>query len=174
MDIETVRKTILHDAPGITKGLLQRWNDMTAREPWWTTDHVDSDHLVELIRMTARAALTQPVTQDDAAGFVETALAHGRDRRSDGHRDTVIHQEFVLLRRALRADLRERIGGEPAVHEAISRLDGALNHAEIASLHGYHEHDLPDDSARNAPARLTQEWVDRCEDWPAGEASGAG
>lgn len=167
--MDTVRNTIAADAAGVARSVLERWDRILSEEPWWSTSHVDSDHLVELVRATADAALAEDVDEGISTRFIETALRHGRDRRDDGHRDTVIHQEFVLLRRALREDLRERCGMAPGTHEATSRLDGALNHAEIASLHGYHERELPPESALHAPDRLRREWVRIREGWPLAE-----
>ena len=162
----TIRDVIWEDAPGIVARVLTRWKAMAEKEPWWSTDHVDADHLEELIRATADAALSPEPDEGVARHFVETAVIHGRDRRTDGHRDTVVHQEFVLLRRALRADLKEQLGVTPDTHRAISRLEMALSHGEIASLHGYHELDLPSDSVRHAPVRLAREWLKIMADWP--------
>jgi hypothetical protein len=164
--MEEVRKVIGETAPAVVRSVLDRWNRILIDEPWWSTSQVDSDHLVELVRHTADAALGDP-NEETVAEFVATAMEHGRDRRGDGHKDTVVHQEFVLLRRALRAELLERCEASPATHAAIARLNGALNHAEIASLYGYHEPELPADSAAKAPARLTRDWLDIREAWPA-------
>lgn len=170
--MESIRETIGENAQAIVERVLARWKAICEKEPWWRMEHVDADHLQELIRATAEAALRVEPDEAVARHFVETALAHGRDRRTDGHRDTVVHQEFVLLRRALRDDLKEHLGVTLATHRAISRLDMALSHAEIASLHGYHELDLPRDSTAHAPDRLAREWLRVMADWPRDPPTG--
>jgi hypothetical protein len=166
--MESIRQTIIDDAPAVVTRVLDRWKAVSVDEPWWDMEHVDADHLHELVRVTAEAALDEEPDEDTVRRFVLTARDHGRDRREDGHRDTVVHHEFVLLRRALWADIKEQHGVSAASHGAMTRLAVALSHAEIASLHGYHELDLPRDSAARAPERLVQEWLRLRADWPAG------
>jgi hypothetical protein len=165
--MKSIRQTIVDDAPTVVARVLERWNADTAEEPWWNMEHVDADHLHQLVQATADAALEDEPTEDTVRRFILTARDHGRDRRNDGHRDTVVHHEFVLLRRALWADIKEQHGANAASHRAMTRLSMALSHAEIASLHGYHELDLPPDSVARAPERLTQEWLRLLADWPA-------
>jgi hypothetical protein len=164
--MNVIRETIIDDAATVVTRVLARWERICDTEPWWRTDHVDADHLHDLVRATADAALRDGPDDTVARRFVKIAMAHGRDRRTDGHRDTVVHQEFLLLRRALRDDLKQHFGATPAVHRAIGRLETALSHAEIASLHGFHELDLPADSAEQAPDRLSREWLQIMTDWP--------
>lgn len=164
--MKSIRETISADAQTVVERVLARWERICDSEPWWRTDHVDADHLHALVQATAEAALRNDAEDAVARRFVEIAMAHGRDRRTDGHRDTVVHQEFLLLRRALREDLKEHFGATSVVHRAITRLEMALSHAEIASLHGFHELDLPRESAEHAPDRLTREWRQIMADWP--------
>ncbi|NIP83195.1 MAG: hypothetical protein GWM90_29780 [Gemmatimonadetes bacterium] len=170
--VRSIRRTICEDAPAVVDRVLARWQAICDREPWWRMEHVDADHLNELVRATADAALRDDPDEGIARHFVATALAHGRDRRTDGHRDTVVHQEFLLLRRALRDDLKEQFGTTPVTHRAMTRLETALSHAEIASLHGFHELDLPAEAARNAPDRLSREWLRVMADWPPEDIGG--
>ena len=100
-----------------------------------------------------------------ARTFIDLAMRHGRDRRDGGHRDALVHHEYLLLRRVLRDDLREQFGLSPETHAALTRLEAALSHAEIASLYGYHQAELPPEAAGTAPDRLTREWERRHEDW---------
>lgn len=165
--MKTIRQTIVDDAASVVARVLERWKTVSAEEPWWNMEHVDADHLHELVQVTADAALEEEPTEATVRRFILTAHDHGRDRRDDGHRDTVVHHEFVLLRRALWADIKEEHGATAASYRAMTRLGMALSHAEIASLHGYHELDLPPDSAARAPERLTQEWLRLIADWPA-------
>ncbi|MFP4624039.1 MAG: hypothetical protein ACLFRX_07685 [Gemmatimonadota bacterium] len=161
-----MRTVLKEDAPQIVRRVLTRWDEIINREPWWSMDHVDADHLEALVRAVADAALRSRCSGEVARHFVDTAMRHGRDRRADGHRDSVVHQEFLLLRRALRDDLKEEFGTSAATHRVLTRLETALGHAEIASLHGYHELELPRESVERAPERLAAEWARIMDDWP--------
>ena len=162
---------LVADAPDIVRRVLARWDRILEREPWWSTDHVDEDHLETLIRATAEAALAPHPGEAACRTFIATAMAHGRDRRNEGHRDALVHHEFLLLRRALRDELKEQLGASRETHAASTRLDSALGHAEIASLYGYHEDELPSEAASLAPERLTREWLRIVRDWPMPEAA---
>lgn len=169
--MDSTRETLVADAPEVARRVLARWDRIIEREPWWSIDHVSEDHLETLIRATAEAALREHPDEAVIRTFVATALAHGRDRREEGHRDAMVHHEFLLLRRALREDLKEQLGVSRETHVASTRLDSALGHAEIASLYGYHEHALPSEAAALAPDRLTREWLRIAGDWPMPEAA---
>lgn len=163
--MEKIRAALIADAPAVVRRVLLRWDQILEQEPWWSAEHVDEDSLAELIRVTADAALRDARTDGRARAFIDIAMKHGQDRQEGGYRDALVHHEFLLLRRALREDLREQFELTPATHAALTRLDAALSHAEIASLYGYHQHDLPEEAAEKAPSRLAREWERRHEDW---------
>lgn len=169
--LETIRSTLVDGAPAVVRRVLRRWDEILEEEPWWSTDHGDEDSLDALVRATADAALREDPDDLVSRAFIEVAMRHGRDRRDAGHRDALVHHEFLLLRRALREDLKEELGVSKRTHAASTRLDTALGHAEIASLYGYHLDELPDEAAERAPERLTREWQRLVMDWPLPDAA---
>lgn len=169
--LDEIRDYIAANARDVVDVVLARWDRIIEEEPWWSMGHVDEDRLAPLVGGLADAALAVPVDPATARRFVDLSLSHGRDRREGGLRDTVVHQEFVLLRRVIRDVLEERFGWSSTTYRAATRLDEALSQAEIASLHGYHENELPAEFTEKAPDRLTREWLRRSQGWSDASAA---
>ena len=156
--VQEIGRRIEHDAPDLARQITVRWAALARDEPWLShLTQIRQDHLPELIRALARAALIDPEDPDRAWNLVQAARAHGSDRREDGYDDSVIPAEYVLLRRSLRDILIRRRNTAPRLLlPIIARIELGIGLAEAASLAGYHA--AEGEAEVGGAERLMEEW----------------
>ena len=134
-DMQTIAKS-LEEHP---KEVLGEWHKLTRQEPWLALPEIFSlNHLPEVIRGLARAALVAPGDRNALAEKVWAAAQHGQDRLEQGFAEHLIHTEYHLLRRSLWRFIQREHGQSLQHYEAIARLDAATTLATSAALLGYH------------------------------------
>ena len=154
-----VGQEIVRDAEALAREVTDRLSELAREEPWLEPlTRVGQDHLPELIRALARLALVDPDSLESADELIEASQRHGADRRREGHADSVIPAEYVLLRRSLRNILvRQRRTAPDLLLTTLALLEAAIGVAEIGSLHGYHAQDgMP---SRGGRVRALEEWT---------------
>jgi hypothetical protein len=138
------------EADDIARRVIVLWSGLSADEPWLSRyTALTQDHLPDMIRALADAALLRSGSREAGKALVRAARDHGRSRRREGHPDVAIPGEYLLLRRALRPILAE-LAREPTVlTSAVAHIELGISLAEAAALHGYHGDDAgarpPDD-----------------------------
>lgn len=134
--LETTREDVTEFIPEI----LRQFNNATEQEPWI---HLPADYRViflgELLALAVDLALAGAAGAELCRRLLHTAVRHGETRLSQGFPDSLIYQEYYLLRKAIRSHLREQNAtGDLLASETIIRIDAALSLATKASLRGYH------------------------------------
>ena len=134
-DLQTIAKS-LEEHPD---EVLGEWHKLTRQEPWLALPEVASlNHLPEVIRGLAAAALVAPGDREALAEKIWAAAQHGQDRLEQGFPEHLIHTEYHLLRRSLWRFIERNHGQSLQHYEAIARLDAATTLATAAALLGYH------------------------------------
>lgn len=138
-DLEKYRRHIHDEVDRIVRWTLDSWVSMSATEPWLKLPaDLDQDHLPVLLRHLANAALQEDAGLEEARQLVWTAAKHGQDRREDGFDESLLHTEYLLLRRTLWSYLKGEFRAEPTALDSILRIDAAITLASSGSLLGYH------------------------------------
>jgi hypothetical protein len=148
-------------ADDIARRITVLWSGLSSDEPWLSRyANLTQDHLPEMVRALATAALVHPASREAGKALVRAAREHGASRRDEGHPDVTIPGEYLLLRRALRPIIAE-LAREPALlTSVVAHIELGIGLAEAAALHGYHGDNAgarpPDDD--DAPFLAT--WAD--------------
>ena len=169
MSLSAIGNDLVGSAAEIARQITMRWSAMAENEPWLERfTRIRQDHLPAMIRALAEAALVAPESTGAAARLIEESRRHGASRRRDGHDDSIIPAEYVLVRRALRHVLmKEREIPAGMMLPTLSLLELGIGLAEIASLHGYHAEAVESDDGRDPEAeeqealrnaRMLEEW----------------
>jgi hypothetical protein len=138
-ELESIRKHLHDETPRIVRWLLDCWTSICTTEPWLVLPpDLDQDHLPQVVRDLADAALADGDSDDARRRLAWAAVEHGGQRRRCGFAENLIHTEYYLLRRTLWTYLREQFPATPGTVEAILRIDAAITLASSASLLGYH------------------------------------
>jgi hypothetical protein len=131
-DLDAVRRGIHEHVHGITAAMQGE----AAGQPWLSLPQGYSlDSLPDLILALANEALAE-----DPEAHVQkvwTAVGHGQDRAETGFPETLLFNEYHLLRMAVWNFVRDSFPAGDAFH-AIARIDAAITQATSASLLGYH------------------------------------
>ncbi len=151
---------LIAEADDIARRITVLWSGLARDEPWLDRyTALTQDHLPEMIRALATAALLRSGSQDAGRGLVRAARQHGSTRRDEGLDDVTIPGEYLLLRRALRPIVAELAGQPALLTSVVAHLELAMGLAEAAALHGYHR-DEPDASPpEDLEAACLSEWT---------------
>ncbi len=142
-ELESIRTHLHDETPRIVRWLLDCWTSICTTEPWLVLPpDLDQDHLPQLVRDLADAALADGESDDARRRLVWTAVEHGAQRRRCGFAENLIYTEYHLLRRTLWRYLRERFPESPGTVEAILRIDAAITISSSGSLLGFHRDTL--------------------------------
>lgn len=144
--------------------VIDQWGKLGSAQPWLSLPaQVTHDHLADLLKALAQAALC---TLNDPAArrrLVDRAGQHGIDRHVEGFSEELLYREYHLLRTFLWEWIRQQWGHRDDAHRAILLLDAAITLATSASLRGYHRPTL---EARGEWPAAMDELVN--EYWPVG------
>lgn len=131
-DLMEIRAAIREHVHGIAAAMQAE----AAGEPWLSLPQAYSlDSIPDLILTLADEALA-----DDPEAHVRkvwTAVHHGQERAETGFSETLLFNEYHLLRMAVWHFVSGRCPPRDAF-EAIARIDAAITQATSASLLGYH------------------------------------
>jgi len=125
--------------------IVAEWKQLTNRPPW--TELTPSqwvDHLPPLLRAMITAVICGDGSHEARREVVSAAIQHGEHRRAVELPYEILFDEESYLRRAAWHFLSARAGPD-LQHEVVSeiiRLDVAIGVATIASLQGYHRHEI--------------------------------
>lgn len=137
--MEELGRNLKQDADRIGREVIGEWDRLGTAEPWHRLPkNIDLDHLPDMIRALAEAALLSFFGEDERYGLAVACVRHGDHRYSTGHSEEVLAREYGLLRAALWQRVRSLATDSTAAAHAIIRLDSALTFAHGASLRGYH------------------------------------
>lgn len=129
---------LAENADGIARDIMQDWNELGEQQPWRRVpEYLDQDHLPDMIRALARAALASFFELDARREVVRVAALHGEHRFEQGASEEILSREYELLRWSLWRRLRAQASSHDA-SQAIIRIDSALTLGHGASLRGYH------------------------------------
>jgi hypothetical protein len=148
-------------ADEIARRITVLWSGLSSDEPWLSRyANITQDHLPDMVRALATAALIRPGSREAGKALVRAARDHGATRRVEGHSEVTIPGEYLLLRRALRPIIAE-LAREPALlTSVVAHIELGIGLAEAGALHGYYGDDAgarPPDSD-DAPFLAT--WAD--------------
>lgn len=161
MELLALCETLKGKAEAIADQIVDRWQEIARSEPWLALPpDIDFDHLPDLIRGLAGAALCTEFDRSLCEQVVRTAAQHGEHRDREGFPDDLIYREYHLLRRAMWERLRRDHGESAMAYLAAMRLDALSSLATAAALHGLHRHELTE---KRPWSRVLQELLD---DWP--------
>lgn len=161
MNLKQLCDRIIEEADSIAEQVLDRWTEISVHEPWLALpEDLDFDHLPDLIRRMAGAALCSDFDRQRCRDLVAAAATHGEHRAREGFQEALIYREYHLLRRALWSRLKTAEGENAAVYYASMRLDTVSTLATAGALHGMHREELEEQGR----------WPDVLEeiltDWP--------
>ena len=161
MDLRVLCETMKANARAVATAIVEHWGTITESEPWHALpEDLDHDHLPDLIRALAGAALCTEFDRELCGEVVDVSAKHGRHRADEGFDDALIYREYHLLRRALWDHLKSEHGENATVFYATMRLDALVSLANAASLHGLNRDRL--DADGRWPAALEE----LLADWP--------
>lgn len=131
-ELGEIRTSIQEHVHGIT-AVMQ---GAAASQPWLALPQGYSlDSLPDLILALVDEALGED--HEAHVAKVWTAVGHGQDRAETGFPETLLFNEYHLLRMAIWQFVRAEFPPE-AAFQAIARIDAAITQATSASLLGYH------------------------------------
>lgn len=137
IDLVTLCETLKANAQEVATDILARWDEVAKGEPWQALPPgLDTDHLPQLIRSLAGAALCTEFDLKLCRKVVRDSAEHGKTRAREGMGDTLLYREYHLLRRALWQQMKEQHGETATVYYATMRLDALVSLANSAALHG--------------------------------------
>lgn len=146
MDLPTLCQTLTAHAHSIAARVVRRWEEIAGAEPWLALPaDLDFDHLPDLIRALAAAALCTEYDHTLCREAMEAAAGHGAHRAKQGFGENLIHREYHLLRRALAFSMKDEHGESAAVYYATMRLDALMSLMSAAALHGLHRQAFDDE-----------------------------
>jgi hypothetical protein len=126
------------NADAIAREIMADWDQVGTKEPWHRLPPtIDHDHLPDMIRALAEAALLSFFADRPRSALAWSAVQHGQHRYAFGLPEEVLSREYELLRWALWRRLKQQADTSTA-SEAIIRLDSGISFAHGASLRGYH------------------------------------
>lgn len=157
--MQDLARQLKHEAASIAEQAIQDWNRLAEKEPWHRLPpSLDLDHLPELIRCLADAALGTFFARDERVKLAEYAVKHGEHRFTSGSAEDILQREYELLRWGMWNRIKKMTTSERA-SEAIIRLDSAMTFALGATLRGYHRQVIEETGDwPNALARYIDEW----------------
>lgn len=126
---------------GSVREILGHLDAVTEEDPWI---HLPRDyrlnHLADVVEPMTTLALTRSADAELCRDMLHLAAARGEKRLEQGYPDSLIFQEFPMLRQALWRYIRRFHDGnhDPRSFEAMVRIDAALALATKASLRGFH------------------------------------
>jgi hypothetical protein len=126
------------NADTIAREIMADWDQVGVKEPWHRLPpNIDQDHLPDMIRFLAEAALLTFFAEQPRRTLAWAAVQHGQHRFTFGLSEEILGREYALLRWAMWRRLKQQ-GDTGAASEAIIRLDSGISFAHGASLRGYH------------------------------------
>jgi hypothetical protein len=137
--------------------VVAHWEELVDREPWSALSPADRlDELPAFLRALFDWTICAPSGERAPTTFLNTAAAHGAQRRRCGLGYDHVMEESALLRRAVWDLARPH-------HEhfhAMVRIDSALTVALLASLRGYSKQELVARGEwETTLARLVSDWT---------------
>ena len=161
LDLVSLAEVIKANADAVSADILDRWDRIARNESWHRLPQdLDHDHMPELIRALAGAALGTEFDRSLCKRVVELAARHGYHRAREGLDEALIYREYHLLRRALWERLKAEHGENATVYYAAMRIDTLISLSTSASVHGWNR------DALSAAGR----WPDALEEllhgWP--------
>lgn len=143
MNLEKLCDQITNEAEPIARLIIERWDYIARNEPWLALPRdLDFDHLPDLVRRMAEAALCTDFDRQRCRDLIASAAAHGEHRAREGFEETLIYREYHLLRRALWHRMKAQEGENANVYYASMRLDTISTLATSGALHGLHREEL--------------------------------
>lgn len=131
------------EAEQLVTQIIDHWGKVATDEPWLSLPAaVSHDHLADLLKALANAALCSLHEEASRRWLVERAAQHGVDRHMEGFSEELLYREYHLTRTFLWEWIRDRWGRVGDAHEAILLLDAGITLATSASLRGYHRPNL--------------------------------
>ena len=160
--IHAACRAIESEADQLVSQVIDHWGKIGVDEPWLSLPAtVSHDHLADLLKALANAALCSLREASSRRWLVERGAQHGLDRHVEGFSEELLYREYHLLRTFLWEWIRVRWGTVGDAHEAILLLDAGITLATSASLRGYHRATL---EARGRWPGALEELID--EYWP--------
>jgi hypothetical protein len=161
LDLLSLAEMIKANAEEISADILARWERIGRTETWHRLpEDLDHDHMPQLIRAMAAAALGTEFDRSLCERVVDLAAQHGYHRSREGLDEALIYREYHLLRRALWERLKTQHGENATVYYAAMRLDTLISLTTAAAVHGWNREGLTD----------VGRWPDALEelltDWP--------
>lgn len=142
--------------------IIGLWEERIDREPWLRLSRdARIDHLPELLEGLADAVLCVPDEEGARRRLLVMAVRHGGHRADDGFDDTVLYEEYHILRECIWHVIERHHPGSSLAVVAISRIDMAITNSTTASLHGFHQADDEDERVGRIVHRLLHERI-----WP--------
>jgi hypothetical protein len=143
MELLALCETLKGNAADVADRIIDRWQEIARSEPWLALPpDLDFDHLPDLIRELAGAALCTEFDRALCEGMVATAARHGEHRGREGFAEDLLYREYHLLRRAMAERMKRDHGESAVVYLATMRLDTLTSLSEAAALHGLHRERL--------------------------------
>lgn len=166
LDLVEIAQMLKANAHEVSEDILQRWSRIGEAEPWQRLPpEVDLDHLPELIRRLAAAALGTEFDRDLCETVVAASAEHGSHRALEGLEEALVYREYHLLRRALWEKLTVEHGENATTYYAGMRLDALISLALAAGLHGWNRPTL------EANGRWPEALTDLLDNWPLPRSS---
>lgn len=160
MELLDLCETVKGNARAIAVQIVSRWREIADAEPWLALPpELDFDHLPELIRALAAAALCTEYERGLCRAAAGLAAEHGATRAEQGFGENLIHREYHLLRRALAERMKRDHGENATVYYATMRLDALVSVVAAAALYGFNRSAIDD-------ARWPDILDDLLDDWP--------
>lgn len=161
IDLLALCETMKANAGDVSAAIIRRWHAIGRSEPWHSLpEDLDFDHLPDLIRALAAAALCTDFDRSLCREAMRVSAEHGHHRASEGLDEALIYREYHLLRRALWRELKEEHGETSAVYYATMRVDALISLANAAALHGLNRERLEEEG------RWPQALDELLADWP--------
>lgn len=161
LDLLTLAEMIKANAAEISTDVLDRWQRIARSESWHRLpEDLDHDHLPQLIRALAAAALGTEFDRSLCERVADLAAQHGYHRSQEGLDEALIYREYHLLRRALWERLKAEHGETAIVYYAAMRIDTLISLTTAAAVHGWNREDLA------ASGRWPDALRELLDEWP--------
>lgn len=161
IDLVTLCETLKASAEEVAADIVARWDEIAEGEPWHALpDDLDHDHLPQLIRSLAGAALCTEFDRELCRKMVRDSAEHGWHRGQAGLDDALLYREYHLLRRALWQRMKEEHGETSTVYYATMRIDALVSLANSAALYGLNR------TALEEEGRWPEVLDELLEEWP--------
>jgi hypothetical protein len=125
--------------------IVTEWKRLTNRPPWSTLSHADwVDHLPPLLRAMIEGVVCNNGSHAARRQVVERAIIHGEHRRAHGLTVENILEEQSELRTATWSFLVRQVDSvaTSGIVGEILRFDATISVATLASLTGFHRHEV--------------------------------